>query len=94
MTENEGVPPPAPTPASGMTGELKGALKAFKKKMKSMNLDAESGKMAGPLSSGRTSNIVAITPPSQFRPEIWEQLVKLGKLKDEGSGMYCLVEGA
>jgi len=85
---------PVPTPPAGMTGELKGALKAFKKKMKSMNLDAESGKMTVPLSSGKTSNIVAITPPSQFRPEIWAELVKQGKLKDEGSGMYCLVDGA
>ena len=84
---------PVPQPG-GMTGELKGALKAFKKKMKSMNLDAQSGKMAGPLSSGKSSNIVAITPPSQFRPEIWEELVKHGKLKSEGDGMYCLVDGA
>jgi hypothetical protein len=75
MSDNP-VPPP-----SGMTGELKGALKAFRK-------------MAGPLSSGKISNIVAITPPSQFRPEIWEELAKLGKLKSEGDGMYCLCEGA
>ena len=90
MSENQ--EPSAPAPA-GMTGELKGALKAFKKKIKSMNLDNESGKMTGPLSSGKTSNIVAITPPSQFRPEIWDELVKLGKLTNEGSGMYRLVEG-
>jgi hypothetical protein len=77
-----------------MTGELKGALKAFKKKLKSMTLDSESGKMAGPLSGGKTSNIVGITPPSQFRPEIWDELVKLGKLKDDGGGTYRLVDGA
>jgi hypothetical protein len=79
-------PPPQPMP-----GELKGALKAFKKKIKSMRLDSESGKIAGPLSSGRTSSIAAITPPSGFPPETWEQLVKFGKLEYDGNGTYKLI---
>ncbi len=85
---------PLPAPEAPTPQELKGALKAFKKRMKVTLLDNESGKIAGPLSSGRASAIVAITPPAQFRPEIWEALVKAGKLRYEGHGMYQLVEGA
>ena len=93
MSENE-VPAASPDPNAPKVftpGDLKGALKAFKKRLKIMRLDKESGKIAGPLSSGRTSTINAITPPSQFPPEIWQELVRQGKLKDEGHGMYELV---
>jgi hypothetical protein len=83
------VPPPPGTPAT--PGELKGALKAFKKRLKVMRLDKESGKIGGPLSTGKASGIVAITPPSQFRQEVWDELVKQGKLKYEGHGTYELV---
>lgn len=89
MAENE--VPPAPAPAF-TPQELKGALKAFKKRIKVMRLDKESGKITGPLSSGRTSGIVAITPPSQFPPEIWDALAKQGRLKYGGNGLYELAE--
>ena len=93
MTENN--PPAAPaSPGAPTPQELKGALKSFKKRLKVTLLDDESGKMAGPLSGGRTSSIVAITPPSQFRAEIWAELVKQGKLKYDGHGLYKLGEGA
>ena len=101
MTENTPPPPVTPAPGAPSTsstpsgppspGELKGALKAFKKRLKVMRLDRESGKIAGPLSTGKSSGIIAITPPSQFRTEIWEELVRQGKLKYEGHGTYELV---
>jgi hypothetical protein len=95
MSESNAPTPPDSTPPPPHTPqELKGALKAFKKRMKVTLLDSESGKIAGPLSSGKTSSIVAITPPSQFPREIWDELVKAGKLRYEGHGMYQLVEGA
>jgi hypothetical protein len=72
--------------------QLKGALKAFRKKLKSMRLDQESGKAHGPLSSGKTSGIVAITPPAQFPRGIWEVLAKQGRLGYEGQGLYKLVD--
>ena len=75
-----------------LSPELKGALKAFKKRMKVMRLDDESGKIGGPLSGGKSSGIVAITPPSQYPREIWDQLVKLGKLEYEGDGLFKLIE--
>ncbi|HEY3322939.1 MAG TPA: hypothetical protein VGP72_20965 [Planctomycetota bacterium] len=72
---------------------LKSALKAFKKRMKVMRLDKESGKIGGPLSSGKSSGIVGINPPSQFPKEVWDALVKQGRLKYEGDGLYGLIEG-
>ena len=86
MTEQPDV---AGTPAREV---LKGALKAFKKRLKVMRLDNESGKMGGPLSSGKHSGIVAITPPSQFPQAVWEELVKQGKLTYAGHGMYEMKE--
>jgi hypothetical protein len=89
MSDNN-VPPTPPAPLN--PGQMKGALKAFKKRLNVMRLDKESGKITGPLSSGRSSGIVAITPPSQFPREVWDELVKQGKLKYEGQGLYELVE--
>jgi hypothetical protein len=79
--------------ANALTPQLlKGALKAFKKRLKITRLDKESGKIGGPLSSGKSSGIVAITPPSQFPPEVWQELVRQGKLKDAGYGTFELTE--
>ena len=84
---------PTPNPAPSFTqAELKGALKAFKKRMKVMRLDDESGKQGGPLSGGKTSGINAVTPPNQFPREIWEALVKEGKMSYEGHGLYSIKE--
>jgi hypothetical protein len=66
-------------------------MKAFKKRLKVTRLDAESNISGGPLSSGRKADIVAITPPNQFPPGVWEELVRQGKLKKAGGGMYELV---
>jgi hypothetical protein len=44
------------------------------------------------LSGGHGSAIVAITPPDQFRKEVWEELARQGKLKRAGNGMYSLAQ--
>ena len=80
---------PAPVPGKD---EIKAAFKAFKKRLKVTRLDAESNLNYQPTSSGRRSEIVAITPPNQFGPAVWAELVKQGKLKPAGHGMYELVE--
>ena len=80
------MPDAAPTPQ-----DLKAAFKAFKKRLKLTRLDAESNIAGGPLSSGRGSGIVAVTPPNQFPDEVWAELVKQGKLKKAGGGTYELV---
>jgi hypothetical protein len=79
-------------PAPGFTKEqLKGALKAFKKRLKLTQLDDDSKISGGPLSKGKGAEILGMTPPSQFPPAIWDELVKQGKLRDAGGGMYELV---
>ena len=80
---------PGPTPE-----QLKAAFKAFKKKLKLMRLDEESRLGGGPLSSGRRSSIVSIQPPDQYSHEVWEALVRQGKLRRGPAGTYELVETA
>lgn len=83
----------APSPGEVPTKEqLKHAMKAFRKRLRLTRLDAESNISGGPLSSGRDSGIVAITPPGQFPPAVWDELVKQGKLRRVGPGVYELVE--
>ncbi len=81
--------PPENTPDKE---QLKAALKAFRKRLKLTRLDEESNIGGGPLSSGRRSEIVAITPPNQFPPAVWEELARQGKLKRAWHGTYELVE--
>jgi hypothetical protein len=85
MSQNEPSPSSAPTPEI-----LKQALKAFRKSLRVTQLDADSQIRGRALSSGSTP-IVAMTPPSQFPKAVWDELVKQGKLKYVGHGMYELV---
>lgn len=78
-------PTDSPTPE-----ELRNALKAFKKRLKLSRLDDESSLGRGPLSGGKSSGIVAITPPHQYPRAVWDQLVAQGRLKYAGQGMYQL----
>jgi hypothetical protein len=82
------IPPAVPDPPS--PEQLKSAFKAFKKRLKVTRLDAESSISGGPLSHTR-GRIVAITPPNQFPQAVWDELVRQGKLKKAGGGMYELV---
>ncbi len=83
------TPPPEGAPGKE---DLKRAFKAFKKRLKLMRLDAESNIGGGPLSGGRKSDIVAITPPHEFPQAVWDELVRQNRLKKAGYGMYELVE--
>ena len=87
MTDSE---PPSPDPIA--PEELKRALKAFKKRLKLTRLDEESKFNVGPMSSGRPSGIVAITPPNQYPREVWDALVEQGRLKKSSQGQYELVQ--
>lgn len=71
--------------------QLKAAMKAFKKRLKLTMLDDESKLSRSPVTGGRGAGIVAITPPDQFPPAVWEELVKQGKLRRAGHGMYELI---
>jgi hypothetical protein len=85
MTESDLSQPPASSPQ-----ELKAALKAFKKRLKLTCLDDQSRIGVGPMSSGRPSGIVAITPPDRYPPAVWDELARQGKLKRSGHGQYEL----
>jgi hypothetical protein len=96
MTHNDEPPlapntPPSPEAQAQQAGQLKGAMKAFRKKLNSMRLDKES-RIGGPLSSGKSSGITAITPPAQFPRQVWEELAKQGHLVYEGQGLYRLAK--
>lgn len=83
----------APEPSTPATAEeLKQGYKAFRKRLKLTRLEDESRISGNPVTSGRASGIFAIVPPSQFRQEVWDELVRQGKLKRAGRGLYELVE--
>ncbi len=86
MSSSDASPPPTPTPQ-----ELKAALKAFKKRWNLTRLDDQSRIGVGPMSSGRASGIVGISPPEQFSQAVWDELVRQGKLKKVGRQQYGLV---
>ena len=79
-----------PTPPTEK--ELKDAFKAFKKRLKLTQLDEDSKVSQRPTTSGGSTAIVAIAPPNQFGKAVWDELVKQGKLKKAGQGMYELAE--
>ena len=82
----------APQPPDHSPQELKAAMKAFRKRLKLTCLDDQSRIGVGPMSSGRQSGIVGITPPDRFPQDVWDELVRQGKLKRAGSGLYELVQ--
>jgi hypothetical protein len=89
--EEESMSDPTPPPAEPTKEQLKGALKAFKKRLKLTRLDAESQLSKNPLSTGRGSGIIAIAPPATYPQAVWDELVRLNKLKKAGQGQYELV---
>jgi len=85
MPPSDASQPPVPT-----SQELKAAMKAFRRRLKLTCLDDQSRIGVGPMSSGRRSGIVGIMPPDQFPQAVWDELVRQGKLKRAGSGLYEL----
>jgi hypothetical protein len=69
---------------------LKSAYNAFKKRWKLTRLDYDSRIGRGPLSAGQKSAIVGIAAPREFPRAVWEELVKQGRLKHAGSGLYSM----
>jgi len=70
--------------------QIKAAFKAFKKRLKLAQLGEDSTLSRSPTTAGRRLDIVAIEPPSQFLKAVWNELVKQGKLKKAGHGLYEL----
>lgn len=80
------------TPQPPNKDQLKAAFKAFRRRLKVTRLEAESKISGGPLSGGRRSEIVAIMPPNEFPQAVWDELVKQGRLKHAGHGLYEMAE--
>ena len=72
--------------------QLKKALKAFRKRLNLMRQDDESRLSHGAMTKGSQSSIVGVRPPDIFPQEIWDELVRQGKLRQEGHGLYSLVD--
>ncbi len=85
-------PPASPPPPQYTREELKAALKAFNRRLRLTRLDDESRLGHGAMTGGMKSGIVAIRPPNQFPQAMWDELVKQGKLKYAGQGLYEPVE--
>ncbi len=90
MAESE---PTQPADDSPSRDELKMALKAFNKRLRLTRLDDESKLGYGAMTGGGKSGIVAITPPNQYPRKVWDELVKQGKLRYVGHGLYEPVNG-
>ena len=69
---------------------LKRALKAFRTRLKVTIVDAESSIGGGPMSSGRSSNIVGVVPPERYPRAVWDELVRQKRLVAGRHGMYEL----
>ncbi len=82
--------PGAALPGDPDSTQLKNALKAFKKRLKLTRLDDESRLGYGATTSGGRSGIVAISPPTQHPQAVWDELVRQGKLRRAGHGLYEL----
>ncbi len=69
---------------------LKRAMKAFRRKIKTLRRDDESRLGSRYVTYGRTSNIAAITPPTEYPMPVWEKLAELGRIKKAGQGTFEL----
>ena len=65
---------------------LKRAMKAFRRKLKNFRRDDESRLGSKYVTSGKSSGISAIAPPSEYPPAVWDKLVTEGRLKKGGGG--------
>ena len=71
-------------------GVLKRALKAFRKRLRLVRLDAESSVGGGPMSAGRESSIVGVAAPDSYPQEVWDILVRQKRLVEGNDGNYEL----
>ncbi|HVP10658.1 MAG TPA: hypothetical protein VMV94_05650 [Phycisphaerae bacterium] len=81
-----------PMPGGFDPAQLKSALKAFKKRLKLARLDDESRLGHGAMTGGGRSGIVAIPAPDRYPQAVWDELVRQGKLRYSGHGLYELLD--
>jgi hypothetical protein len=71
---------------------LQRAMKALRKRLKLARLDDESRVGRNPMTKGGHSGIFAVHGPEQYPPEVWQELVRRGRLKEAAPGLYEPVE--
>jgi hypothetical protein len=71
---------------------LRRAFRTFRKRAKFTRLDDESKLGRGPLSKGSDKSLGAIRPPVEFPEAVWHALVRQGKLRYLGDGLYELAD--
>jgi hypothetical protein len=69
---------------------LRRAVKAFRKSLKVTRLDAESTIGGNPMTSGRESSIVGMVPPPRYPRDLWDELVRQGRMSGGKHGIYEL----
>ncbi len=82
-----------PTAATGDAPDeatCKRALRVFRKRLSLTVLDEESKLGHSPLSKGAEASTARITPPTEYPDEVWQELVRQGKLRYVGHGFYEL----
>ncbi|MFB3891656.1 MAG: hypothetical protein ACE15C_06485 [Phycisphaerae bacterium] len=67
------------------------ALQAFRKRLSLTVLDEQSKLGRGPLTKGAGPS-AAIVPPSEWPRSVWDELVRQGKLRCIGHGLYELTK--
>ncbi len=82
-------PKPDPAIAAVTHEEMKAAMHAFNKRLKLTRLNDESRLGGHYTTSGRSSNIDAIQPPSEYPTPVWKALVIAGRLRYTGEGFYA-----
>jgi hypothetical protein len=73
---------------------LQDALRLFRKRLKLMQLDADSNLGHGPMSGTGQHRIQSMVPPREHPMAVWDALARLGKLRRDGDGFYSIVEQA
>jgi hypothetical protein len=76
---------------SQLNDEQKKALKAFRKRLNANQREVDST-LSRNILTGERDKITAIQPPPGFGRTVWEELVTLGYLKNDGGGFYTLVK--
>ena len=71
---------------------LQRAMKALKKRLKVTRLDDESKLGHDPMSKGGHSGVVAVKPPNQYPPEVWQALEQKGRVRIDRHGLVELIE--
>ncbi len=71
---------------------IKRAVKAFRRRLKLTREEDEARLGNDAMTQGRKSSIVGVKPPEQYPQEVWDELVKRGRMRSLGDGVYELVD--